>query len=613
MADLGSSLFNPLAMSSPDLYAQQLAIARQQALGQALLQQGAQGGDYRQPYSGIAAMGNELLGAYLLKRGDARTAALAQQFYGAPAPQAAPSAAPVATPAPVGGGAAPAAASPVPPGVTPMQGGTPQAVGPAPTNAGPSSGLVPGSGADRLYSSDLFPKIPGVSPTVAMTMLYGGNPQDRQTYMKAYFDSVALTPDQKNLMAAAGGDYNKYLSYMEALANKSTSVVGRQGGVIIGPNGPVGIPNAQGGVAVPLANGQFGYTLAPGAAGALAQGSYWRGAGEGLTVPATGYDANLNPTATNRTTMAGQAGPANAAVFGNPYGPGGAPAPNLAPAPSTGLQSTAPGPRVPAPPMADGTTGTGNVPARSMGAPTPAPTGATNVPGPLAPAPPIGAEAYRTKQYGAAGTDAADTFEADQAGGGTATRLSVLRNMQGLLARGAQPGTSEWLNALRDQAISWATATHMNIDPNDPQVLNHILSKFMSQYTARAAQSFGLETDAGRELSRLANPNMEMPAATLREVIPYIQATEMGTGAKAIALRQWLGDPTKGDTPQSMRNFQQFWSTTYSPKIPQFMMMNPDQQVGYLKDPRAFPTQASRDAFQRQVRAIAPYIRAIPQ
>jgi hypothetical protein len=593
---------SPLAFYDPDLYAKQQAIARQQAFGQALLERGAQGGDYRQPWSGLAAAGNELIGAYLLKRGDRNLA----QLYGGgdgSAPSAAPATA--APPVPPQGAlppstgpvspSVPASSPPVPAGTIPQGAPTNAPTAPAPVQGG---ALPPARNmaelADRIYASPTFPKMPGVSKEMAIAAAMQGGPS-WQSYITAFYQSQQPTPEQKNIMDAAQGNPELYRQLMLATVNKGATIANRS--FFIGPDGVFhGIPQQNGTVATMLPNGQMAVSLAPGAAGALAQSGYAGQAGRALLTPATGYDKHHQPVASNAATMAGQAGPANALVFGNPNGPAQATAPVPAPALPPGVPAPAGGPAVPSP--------TGDVAGNGpKGVAAPQPTGATAVPdGPLAPAQAPGIDTYYNKVAGEAGQRVNETIDEAR---GVPTRLNVLGNILQLLRDGAQTGTPEWLQASREQLAGLSQALGHPVDASSQAALMGEIKKYMAQYATRAAQSVGADTDASRELSNLANPHVELFPATLQRMVPWIMANERGIAAKANAQDAWLRQ--YGNDPAAQQQFETFWRNNYSPRVAQFEMMTPAQKRGYLADPNAFPTQQALQNFWKQEKTLRPY------
>lgn len=572
MADAGIS---PLALYDPELYLKQQQIQRQQAFGQALLQQGAQGGDYRQPYSGLAAAGNELLGAYLLKHGDRNLA----QLYGAGSdqPQTAPATSqppPQPSPTPQGAPSSPPQAS-APVGMSLSM--------PAPAQGAPQPASGGGQGAsggvaDRIYSDPGFPRIPGVDPRIAMQALFEGG-QAWTNYMQAFYTSVQPTPEQKNALAAVGGDPELARQLLLGKANKDATVIGRPGGgaLNLATGQFTGFPGQTGLTPTQLPNGQIGLQMAPGGAQAVAQSAFAQKAPGALLTPQVGYDLNNRPIATNSAVMSGQ-GPAVSALMGGaPGGPAPSPQP-LAPQPS------------PMPPPAGG-----------VGAPAPGNFS-------LAPALAPGTGKFLDTLGGEAGQRANETVENAQ---DVPTRLNVLGNVLAL-SRVTQTNSPQWLTAARTLAAQLGQATGHPVDPNNQAALLSEIQKYMAQYATRMHQTGGgTGTDAQLEAIQHANPNDAMFPATLQRIVPWIMANERGVAAKANAQSAWLGQPGN-NTPAAQQQFEAFWRNNYSPRIAQFEQMSPQQKQGYLMDRNAFPTQQSLLDFQKQYKTLHPFF-SVPQ
>ena len=156
---------NPLAIYDPQTYAQQLAIARRQALAQSLLEQGGADPGSRQ-YGGLRNAGNAILGAFLAKRADKQLGSLynpEEQSPGTPQGQQPPSMAPQGSVSDnasqisnTGGSPSSAAMS-----QQPQQSGQ----GFMPSDVPPDYALLPPM-QRRVY--DQIPHIPGVSAREAV-------------------------------------------------------------------------------------------------------------------------------------------------------------------------------------------------------------------------------------------------------------------------------------------------------------------------------------------------------------------------------------------------------------------------------------------------------------
>jgi hypothetical protein len=651
---MSSAGLNPLAIIAPDLYAKQLAIQRRQALAQSLLEQG-QAPTGSAVYGGLRNAGNAILGAILAKRGD-------QDMANLYAPQQAPQAPQAQTPPPSlatqdvpepqvsnNSGSGPTMAQP--PAGNPALGAALQNKPPAPVAAPQSPQTIPQAMNSAITT------LPGMSPQQSMLEFFGNNAQ----YWKALNDSNALTDQQKQIAAAFPNDPLKQAQALQGIINKAgTTTITRGMGIL--PSGervyapgpaPTGYMNQEGPggpndvQVVPMQGGQA----------AVAGNSFATNLGRAATTPATGYADNM-PVASNAAVMSGNA-PAMGALGIGPGQPGAqAPAPPANPQPSFRMQNPGAtiGGIIGAPvqissadrspqhnavvggvpdsahlaagqaydfvPQGISSTEAAQRLAKS-GLPFDqiidegdhvhvsfAPAGRGQVLGKSAPAPangpgllpelPPGAETFAEKMAGSTETEwqSSHDMAAD-----VPTRLNVLQNIMTLSKDGAPTGSAEWLTATREARASLQQLLGGNINWNDPAAVMTEIHKYMGQYSNRMAET-GNETDAKRYAAEIANPNPDMFPSTLQRVVPWLMANEKAVAAKANYLD---AQPGALNNHKAQIAAQNSWRNLYSPRIAQFEMMSPQQQAGYLNDPRAFKSPQDRTQFIKSALALHPY------
>lgn len=586
---MSGSGFPIWALGDPQQYAQLQAIQRRQGLGQALLEQGSQDPGSK-PYAGLAGAGRQLLGAYLLKHGDQDYAnAIGGMFgsgdngsqgaQGTAPPQMTPSAASTAPPIQPGQPTGQLAASNQPAGTPAMASqGQGQQQPPMPQQMAPQGQQGAAGGNPRImaiYNSPFFPKMPGVAPEQAVAAVMGGGPT-QQAYMTAFFTSAQPTPEQKNALAAAGGDPSKAGQIISGIMQKQSSETLRPGGgsmnYAIGQF--TGVPGQTGLTPTMGPNGQMSLHIDPASAQAVATAQYASKFGQGAATPDIAYNGSGQGFATNQAAMLGGNSPP---FMQQPGGQGQIPS---QPSPIAGGQQPMP----PGPPNPLG----GGVP--------------QNGANPALAAPPPGAGAFGDAQARSANELNAETR--DNASD-YQTRLNVLGNVMNL-SRITQTNSPEWVTSARTLAAQLGQLTGHPVDASNQAALNAEIQKYMSQYATRLHQTAGgTGSDAQLEAIQHANPNDAMFPATIQRVVPWIMANERAIGAKANA--QSSANIT---TPAQQNQFETWWRTNYTPRIAQFEQMNPQQKLGYLHDKNAFPTQQSILDFQKQYKTLHPYFQS---
>lgn len=526
---------SPLAFYDPELYAKQQAIARRQAFAQMLLEKGAADAG-ASPYGGLANAGRELLGAYLGKKADQDEATI----WSAPPVASASAPSGPALGAALSGNAP---TSPSPPQNTvpgPMaQAGSPPAPPPqAPAQSGGEDALPPQ--LQQLY--DRIPKIPNVPPSAAIQWFLS----DNAGYMKAYADAISPTPEQKNIGAAYGAGPDAKTALQAVIAHGAATNV-RPGGFLYNPLGPsFGVPNSSGVTPTLLPNGQMGMQLAPGAAPALAQSGYAQKAPQAALTPATGYDANGMPLATNSAVMSGNGPGVNALLGGMNMPP-----PPQGPAPSP----VAPPPRAPmAPPPP---------------AAPPPPQAA------LAPVLPAGQGEMMGVQGKAAGERAIGTVNEAE---GSPDRINVLNNIISLSQQGALSGPgSGWLGHLAGVTSTFIPG--LKGATSDAEKYQELV-KFTYQNALRAWQTAGgTGTDNQMAAQMHANVNTEMNPGALRSIARWALAGEHAIQGKANAQAIWL--KTKGNTPASQTAFENAWRSAMDRRVFIYDALTPDEKKAF--------------------------------
>lgn len=503
-----------------------------------------------------------------------------------------------------------------------------------------------------------IPDLPGMTHQQSMLEYF----QDPQDYWKA----IAPTPEYRNALMAAGGDPQQAQAMLGAAQTKAGAIPTTRGMVQI-PDGNGGYRTSY---APPPAPAGFQYQQGQGGGLQLVpvQGGQQAVAGAALagrvptalTTPATGFDQTTNkPVASNALAMSGNAGLAPQMGIGgqlpipstaglninanNPLNmqPGGQQAQYATPtagfgtawdnlsaygkqgvntisdivkrwapnAPSEYAANVAATLKVaPDQPL---NLNDPNVKGLLIDAMRPNETGnkyqqpqgpsALGLMPELPPGVKTAAEAFSSKTGGIAGDEYANTKEmaAD-----VPTRLNVLQSILKLSQAGAPTGTPEWMNEARQTAAALGQALGHPVDAASPASLMVEIHKYMGQYSNRMAEG-GNETDARRLSAEIANPNPDMFPATLQRVVPWIMANELGIKAKANFLDTALAG--NQNNPAASAAAQAQWRNTYTPRIAQFEMMTPQQQAGYVHDPRAFRDAADRQKFIKDAMTLHPY------
>lgn len=661
-------------------YAKLIQLQRQQALAQSLMTQG-QGNPGNAQFGGLRNAGNALLGAFLAKRGDQGMA----DFYNPASNQSQP------PPQPSGqlsnGPASTPQAGPQMPPLSAQSGPTPQ-ISNTPNQQSVAQAAPQGQTAQQGGSQppDLatlppmyqkiwngIPHIPGVSAAAAVR----GFMNDQAGYYKAYYDSVALTPDQKDVNGAYGQGTPDAQSALRGIVGKKTQTRGTPGGGIYdsATNTWNTLPNQQGIQNVQNADGSWRTQLNQGAPQAIAGAAMASQIPKSVLKPDTNWvwgkrlDGSMGytPQASNEAVMSGNAGMANALIpninpsatqaiesGGNPYA--------VSPAGARGPMQTMPGtlqspgfgvqPAQNGTPQEQGRVGTDYLGAmqQKYGNPVLAhiaynmgPTATdkwlagggdfAKLPqetqmylGRIAVAQAVPQSGSQPQQPGlpelppgaAAGAQAMASNAANNATGPNSdwvqthnmsldvpTRLNVLQNIIKLSQQGAMTGSPEWMNDARQTAAALSQALGRPVSANNPAALMGEIQKYMAQQGNRMAQAQGgTGSDKQLESVQHANPNDEMFPATLRRVVPWIMANETAIRAKANFLD---AQPGSQDDPKSQIAASQAWRNMYTPRIAQFEMMNPQQQAGYLNDPKAFSDKADRQQFIQSAMKLHPY------
>lgn len=627
---MSSTGFPPLALYDPNLYVQQQAIERKQALANALL--GSSPG--QGAYAGTASAGRNILGAILANRttrdlGNLYNPQTMGMAGGGNMPQQ-PSAPQLNQPQQLDpeGNPMPQAAPQMPQQPQMMQ---PQSNRPA------DYGSLPPQ-LQRLYDS--IPHVPMLSARESVS-LFLTQPQE---YSKAVLANAQPTPEMKNAGFAFPGDPNQQQQTIGgALTKAGTTTLTR--GMMIGPDGrvtyapppaPTGYRYVQG------QDGQPYLVQVGGGLPALTASTAAQGLGKAATTPMTGY-VNNQPVATNQAAMLGYPPQGGANInANNPLNmqPGGQEAryttptagfgtawDNLTSYGKSGINTVAgivhqwtggtapPGyaaavaKALKVDPEQPLNLNDPNVKGALIDAMRPNETGGRyQAPqSPMLPELPPGvgpaATTFGQKTAGAAGDEYTNTKELSA---DVPTRINVLQNILALSRVGAPTGSPEWMNQARQTAAALSQQLGVQIDPTNPAALMGEIHKYMQQYSSRMAEG-GNETDAKRVSAEMANPNLDMFPATLQRVVPWIMANEMGLKAKA----NFYDDSLSGNpnNPNAAVTAQAQWRNTYQPRVAQFELMTPQQQAGYLADPRAFRSPQDRIAFIQAAKALHPYFK----
>lgn len=659
-----SGLSGVLNLVRPDLAAEQMALQRRQAFAQSLLAQQPQ-------YAGVGGaldnVGSKLLGAFLSKNADKQNLDIANKYRDALFnPQGAGGSSAALQPQPDSPplGSLPQNVIPPSPGQPnsavsqsnlPPLGSMPQGGLQAPNPQQGSSTMQPSPQAQQKpQAQSLFdqsvPDIQGIDPRNKF-VLYASDPAN---YMKAYYTSVGLTDAEKNAADAFGRGTAEYQQSMQGAVNKSGAIQVTRGVTILPdgrqvyapPPAPAGSHYTTG------PDGQPQIVQTPGGLEAEGALSATQAAGKAEYRPEVGYvpgpNGQMMPTATNAAIMSGHgAAPApnptpSAAPFGAPIGesivkglfPGAiitsgqrstqhnadvGGVPNSMHIPGSAVDFVLPQGKsfadvkqaftqsgLPASELIDEGShihwGWGDKPS------------AQGSPGSSAPMPELppgyksGSEAFNS---GVAKTASDEYNQTHSMAADVPTRLNVLQSVLQLSHNGAPTGSTEWMNDARHTAAALSQALGHPVDANNPAALMGEIHKYMGQYSNRMAQGQGgTGTDKQLEAVEAANPNSEMFASTLQRVVPWIMANEKGIAAKANFLDQY---PGASNNPQAAVNAQKDWRNLYTPRIAQFEMLNPQQQAGYLRDPKAFKDANDRKTFIESALKLHPFFQGQPQ
>lgn len=672
---------NPLAIYDPQTYAQQIAIQRRQALAQSLLEQGGSNPG-NAAYGGLRNAGNAILGAFLAKRADKQLGDLynpqpqtggvdpgqVSNSSGSGPIMSQPDQASMTdtfarrynmTPQEVLGsnGANQAGQPPGPQGQQNGQGFTR-------SDVPPDYALLPQQ-QQRIF--DQLPHVPGATAreTVNAARLGGASWSE---FLKAHYDAMAQTPDMKNAAFANPGNEDAQRQAIGGVLNKSGTITGRAGNVLIGPDGKTNYVPPQAPPGYRYIQGQDGQPYLVQIAGgpqAVAGSALAQGAPKAMLSPHpflnedTGkYQPGNELQASGNQSIADQLG-ISVPSQGQPV-PGQQPPPNITANNPLNVQANGRDIRYSTPTAGLGkawetlggygqkgintvnkivATWTGNTAppeyaasvAKALGvdpnqplnmsdanlkgalidAMRPNETGnkyappSSGTPSPqpnLVPQPSPGYETSKVLQSNQAFGKGSDYDITHAQASDVPTRLNVLQNIQALSQAGAPTGSSEWMNETRQERAAIQQALGGNINWNDPGAIMHEIQKYMGQYSNRVAET-GNETDAKRFAAQIANPNIDMFPATLQRVVPWLMANEKGTLAKD----NFLNLPQNRANSDTQLKAQQFWRNSYTPRIAQFEMMTPQQQAGFLNDPRAFASSADKMKFVKSALALHPY------
>lgn len=638
--------FNPLAILAPDLYAQQLAIQRRQALAQSLLQQG-EGNSGSAAYGGLANAGKSLLGAFLAKRGDQ---AMANLYSPQPDASQATSQAPSEASGQVSNASMPSApqdATPpsgVPQGQSPQIGNTP---GPTPIQQqAPNVAMGQALQGKRSIPSVMngaIADLPGMSHQQSMLAYF----QSPQAYYTALAQSHALTDQQKNINAAYGQGTPEAQAMLTGTLQKGAMNTLRPGNMSqnLATGQMTGIPNNQGITPIQMPNGQIGMQMAPGAAQAIQQSSYASGMGAAGAKPATGYDPSTNmPVATNAAVMAAGGGqPSSQGLNINANNPlnvqsGGRDIPYSTPTAGLGkawetlghygqqgintvqkiVSTWAPD----APPqyaasvaqalkvdpnqplnMADP-----NIKGQLIDAMRPNETGnkyARPNGGAMLPELPQGQATYMQGQA----HDAADRHDAVVAAAAESPmRINVLDNIIKLSQSGVGTGPgAEFQNNIKGYLANTPglgklfTGTQTNVGNFQE------LQKFMYQNALRNWQAAGgTGTDSQLESAAKANPNDHLFPQALQTIAKWGKASELAVQGKANAQDAFLAQ--NGQTPTNQIKFESTWRNAFDPKVFQYSQMTPQEKQTFaqqdLKTPQAAKAFIAKQQALKQLGAL---------
>ncbi len=627
---MSSAGINPLAIYDPQLFVQQQAIQRQQALANALLQAPQEQGRF----GGLAGAGRNILGAILAKRGDKAMADLYGGAMGQQAPQQ-PQAAP-----PPSNGAPPNQMAQA--GFTQSQPAPPQQQGGAPMpQMGNMSEPKPADyGSLNPYMQRLYDSIPHI-PGISAQQTVMGYISDPKTYMTAAYQAQMPTPEQKNAQFAMPGDPRAQQTAISGILGKSGTITGRAGNALIGPNGqttyvppqaPPGYTYIQGQDGRPYMV-QIGGGL-PAVAGSNYASTYGKQSGTG----AVGYDANSQPVGTNQAALYGLQPPGGPMIPG--VDPGATQAiesrgnPNaVSPAGAVGPMQTMPGtlqqPGFGVQPAQNGTAGEqarvgadyqqammqryknpvlaavaynwgpGNtdkwLAAGGDFSKLPAETqmylgrmavaqaipqqGSQNPPQPtLRPELPQGQATYMQGQA----KDAADRHDQTVAAAAESPmRINVLDNIINLSGQGVATGPGQdWQNTVLGYAANTPILSKLMGGAKDNVAKFQELQKFTYQNALRNwTAAGGTGTDAQMVAASHANPNDHLFPQALMGIAKWAKASELAIQGKANAQDRYLA--ANGQTPPNQIGFENQWRNAFDPKAFQYQLMSPQEKQAF--------------------------------
>jgi hypothetical protein len=632
---MSSAGMNPFAYYDPQDYAAQLAIQRQQALGQQLMQQPMGTGGY----AGLAEAGNRLLGAFLSRRADQKLA----DYYNQPDAQTGQQAArtpPQASPPTYSNANVDEEGNPIPQHqFAPPP--APSVQQPQQMDEKPSDYYSLPPRFQRLY--DRLPHIPGMLAAQAVGY-FTTNPTGYQAEWAKQFEA---TPEQKNAAFAMPGDVGSQRTTVGGILNKAGTITGRAGNVLIGPDGKTTYVPPQAPPGYRYIQGQDGQPylvqIAGGPAG-VAGSAAAQGYGKASVTPAIGYDANNQPVATNQAAMLGSpqipgvtlpqpgAGQPQYAVPGGPninannplnMQPGGQEARYATPTAGfgtawdnltnyankgintvSGIVRAWAGPNAPPEYAASVAKSLGvdpnqplnlrdpNVKGLLIDAMRPNETGnryGSQIQStPMLPELPAGQASYMQGQA----KDAADRHDATvQAASESPMRINVLDNIIGLSGSGVATGPGqEWQNSVLGYASNLPGLSPFMAKAKDNVAKFQELQKFTYQNAIRSWQAAGgTGTDAQMESMAHANPNDKLFPAALQQIAKWGKAAELAVQGKANAQDQFLAQ--NGQTPANQIKFESLWRNNFDPKVFQYSLMSPQEKLNFahtqLKTPQA--------------------------
>lgn len=627
---MSSAGINPLAIYDPETYAKQIAIQRRQALAASLLGAGEKSAG-SSPYGGLAQAGKEVLGAFLAKRAD-------QQLGNLYAPQPAQmsqqggvdpgqiSNMPASAPSQSQQVTGPATASIAPGGGIPS--GQPQQPFQPPAQPGytgsdspPDYASLPPQ-AKRIYDS--IPHIAGVGARQAVNAAMLGG-QEWDNYLKAYYTSITPTDLQKNVSAAYGPGSPQAAAAMTGTLAKGYTNTLRPGNMSqdLATGQMTGIPNAQGITPMQMANGQIGMQTAPGSQQAIQGAAYAAGLGAAGAKPATGFDINNQPVATNQAVMANGGLQPNSTAnnplnvqsngrdirYSTPTAGVGKAWEVLGSYGQKGINTVSKivqtwAPQAPPEYAANVSKALGVDPNQPLNMADPNVKGAlidamrpnesgnqyapTSQGGQLRPELPPGVQPYLAGQ----GKDASDRHDATVAAAQESPmRINVLDNIINLSKSGVATGPGQqFQNTILGYAANAPLLAPLMRGQQNNVAKFQELQKFTYQNAIRSWQAAGgTGTDAQMESMAHANPNDQLFPQALQSIAQWGKAAELAVQGKANAQDQFLTQ--NGQTPTAQIKFENAWRNSFDPKVFQYSLMSPQEKQAFaaqvLKTPQA--------------------------